>query len=200
MFGEHFHYQFFANQPQFPNTANWTTGGGGLGGSGINAVVQQTLLSNGKPFPEGIALNTWLGNVGALTNGQLPIAAPKYDAVVSGTNVSTAWVVTAPPATQSTQYFSWDMPFNAPIDDAGVPAYCGRVVFSDLHVSGSAGGVKSGEDYKTSQVVPTGCDATATLQPDEDALEFILFDLSSCVTPVGYPPAPPPAPEAGMAQ
>ncbi len=205
VFGEHFHYQFFANQTQFANTANWTTsgGGGGIGSSGISAVVQTTLLSNGKPFPEGVALNAWLGNVGALSGGMLPIATPRYDAVVSGTNVSTAWIVTAPSApTQSTQYFSWDMPFNAPVDDAGVAQYCGRVVFSDLHVSGSAGGggIGNGEDYTSSQVVPTGCDSTATLQPDEDALEFILFDLSSCVTPVGYPPAPPPPPEAGMAQ
>jgi hypothetical protein len=203
VFGEHFHYQFFANQTPFPNTASWMTSGGGIGNSGIDAVVQTTLLSNGKPFPEGVALNTWLGNVGALTGGQLPIAAPRYDALVSGTNVSTAWIVTAPSApTQSTQYFSWDMPFNAAVNDAGLPAYCGRVVFSDLHVSGSAGGLKGGEDYTSAlgSTVPTGCDATATLQPDEDALEFILFDLSSCVTPVGYPPAPPPAPEAGMAQ
>jgi hypothetical protein len=203
VFGEHFHYQFFANQPQFANTATWMTGSLGGLGSGIDAVVQTTLLSNNQPFPEGIALNTWLGNVGALTGGMLPIAAPRYDALVSGTNVSTAWIVTAPSApTKSTQYFSWDMPFNAPVDDAGVPQYCGRVVFSDLHVSGSAGGLKGGEDYTAAlgSTVPTGCDSTATLQPDEDALEFILFDLSSCVTPVGYPPAPPPAPEAGMAQ
>jgi hypothetical protein len=205
VFGEHFHYQFFANQPQFANTATWMTSGGGIGNSGIDAVVQTTLLSNGQPFPEGIALNTWLGNVGALTSGDLPIPVPRYDALVSGTNVSTAWIVTAPSApTKSTQYFSWDMPFNAPITDAGTPAYCGRVVFSDLHVSGSAGGGggAKGEDYTSAlgSTVPTGCDSTATLQPDEDALEFILFDLSSCVTPVGLPPKPPPAPEGGTYQ
>jgi hypothetical protein len=47
--------------------------------------------------------------------------------------------------------------------------------------------------------VPTGCDSTAKLSADEDAIEFILFDLSSCVTPIGYPPKPPPTgPEAGI--
>jgi hypothetical protein len=94
------------------------------------------------------------------------------------------------------------MPFNPPISDAGVPEYCGRVVFSDLHVSGSNPGQGNSEDYTAAlgSTVPTGCDSSATLAADEDALEFILFDLSSCVTPVGYPPKPPPAPEAGTAQ
>jgi hypothetical protein len=114
--------------------------------------------------------------------------------------VSTPWIQASNGSSpMSSQYFSWDMPFNPPVNDAGVPQYCGRVVFSDLHVSGSNG--LGGIDYTSSTVVPTGCASTATLQADEDALEFILFDLSSCITPVGYPPKPPqPPPEAGPAQ
>lgn len=198
VFAEHFHYQFFANQAQFPNTANWTPGGAYP--NPITGSVQTTLL-NGQPFPEGQALETWLTDVGALTSNVLPIQVARQDATVVAANVSTPWVVSGPgisPA--STQYFSWDMPFNPPKDDAGVPEYCGRVVFSDLHVSG---GGSSSEDYTSSTVVPTGCAATTKLSPDEDALEFILFDLSSCVTPIGFPPKPPPPqpmPEAGMAQ
>jgi hypothetical protein len=204
VFGEHYHYAFFANQTQFANTATWSGGAGGKGGGdmypgAITGTIETTLLKNGQTFPEGVALNTWLGNVGALSGGTLPIPVARHDAVVSGTNVSTAWVVSSPGVSPaSTQYFSWDMPFNAPVDDAGVPQYCGRVVFSDLHVSGSNPGQGNSEDYTTSQIVPTGCDSTAALLADEDALEFILFDLSSCVTPVGYPPKPPPAMEGGI--
>jgi hypothetical protein len=46
--------------------------------------------------------------------------------------------------------------------------------------------------------VPQGCDATTKLSPDEDAIEFILFDLSSCITPAGFTPQPPS--EGGIAQ
>jgi hypothetical protein len=81
------------------------------------------------------------------------------------------------------------------VSDAGVPEYCGRVVYSDMHVSGSAADYQGGSD-----VVPTGCDTTTALSPDEDAIEFILFDLSSCITPVGFTPQPTPAPEGGTAQ
>ncbi len=194
VFAEHYHYQFFANQPQFANTADWSQAGSYAYSGGISAAVQTTLL-NGQPFPEGVALQSWLTNVGALSGGLLSIAQPRSDAVVNAGNVSTRWLESSGVSPETTQYFSWDMPFSPPVSDAGVPEYCGRVVFSDLHVS-SGGGTN---DYLSSQTVPTGCDSTATLQADEDALEFIFFDLSSCVTPIGFPPVPPPPPpiEAG---
>jgi hypothetical protein len=207
VFGEHYHYAFFANQSQFPNTADWSqsqcaTQPGGMQGcdaypGSITGQVQTT-LPNGKPFPEGQALETWLQNVGAAQGGALSIGVARHDALVSAANVSTPWIQASD--NSSSQYFSWDMPFNAPVNDAGVPQYCGRVVFSDLHVSGSNG--IGGIDYGNgNNSVPGGCANTATLQADEDALEFILFDLSSCITPVGYPPVPPqPPPEAGTAQ
>jgi hypothetical protein len=217
VFGEHYHYAFFANQSQFPNTADWSQSQCAMGNpnlQGCDAYTDpntgmavpitgqvQTTLPNGKPFPEGQALQTWLQNVGAAQNGSLPITIARHDALVGSGNVSTPWVQASPGTSpMSSQYFSWDMPFNAPVNDAGVPQYCGRVVFSDLHVSGSNAG--GGIDYENGvTTVPAGCASTATLQADEDALEFILFDLSSCITPVGYPPAPPqPPPEAGPAQ
>ena len=69
---------------------------------------------------------------------------------------------------------------NAPAaKDGGPPNYCGRAVFSDLHV-GSASGDASNP--------PDGCNANAPLSPQEKALEFMLFDLSACVISDAEPP------------
>ena len=59
------------------------------------------------------------------------------------------------------------------------------MVYSDLHVGAASGDY--GEDGGSSMVpaksiVPTGC-ASRDLSPQEKALEFMLFDLSACVTP-----------------
>ena len=83
----------------------------------------------------------------------------------SGVNV-------APLPANSTQYFSFNTPIGG-TGDAAAP-YCGRVVYSDLHVGAAAG------DYGSSTTVPTGC-AGGKLTPQEKALEYMLLDLASCV-------------------
>jgi hypothetical protein len=209
VFAEHYHYAFFTGYgsltgtayPEFANVASWTNLGAFGNDSPYNndiTGVIETTLPNGSKFPEGAALKSWLGGLtpSALNAGGeivVPEANARDTATVSATNLATPWVITdSTVKPTSAQYFSWDMPFDAGLNDAGVPQYCGRVVYSDMHVSGSA------NDYGSSSVVPTGCDSTAALTPDEDAIEFILFDLSSCITPVGFTPQPPP-PEGGIA-
>jgi hypothetical protein len=206
VFAEHYHYAFFtgaagAGYSQFNNVGNWTnvynTGNDEPYSADISGVIETT-LPNGNKFPEGTALKTWLGNVGALNASSeivVPVANARDTVTVSGSNVGTPWVQTDPSVSPaSTQYFSWDMPFNPPVSDAGVPQYCGRAVYSDMHVSGSAADYQGGNS-----TVPGGCDATSKLSPDEDAIEFILFDLSSCVVPIGSTPVPP-SPEGGVIQ
>jgi hypothetical protein len=48
---------------------------------------------------------------------------------------------------------------------------CGKVVFSDMHVSGGPGQ----GNY------PSSCGSSLTLTPQEKALAFMFFDISSCV-------------------
>ena len=63
-------------------------------------------------------------------------------------------------------------------------------------MSGGAGSSQPGiaPDYPgfstSGGIVPDGC-AAHDLTPQEKALEFMIFDLSSCLTPVGMPPVPP---------
>jgi hypothetical protein len=192
VFASHFHYAWFNSGPfsTAANLATWTTGANILGGMGgnINADVQTTLLTGG-PFPKGVAMKQWLGTVGALgvngaPAGELPIQQARHNANLSATNTSsTSWIVpdsNAKASAGTTMYFS----FNTPLG-AAPEAQCGRVVFSDLHVGGGSKDMGG--------TVPTEC-ATADLSPQEKALEFMLFDLSSCVVPdtvspdAGVPP------------
>jgi hypothetical protein len=180
VFASHFHYSWFNTGPfGTANLATWTPGVNAIGD--ITADVLTT-LPNGQPFPKGTAMKQWLGNVGALTAGLLPIVQAKHNSDVSVANTpSTPWIVPVPSDVPGeTQYFSFDTPLQAPSDHK-----CGRVVFSDLHVTGA------GNDYPTgSPITPGGCEL-ADLSPQEKALEFMLFDLSACLTPVSLPPMAP---------
>jgi hypothetical protein len=188
VFASHFHYAWFNSGPYgAANLATWTPGVNSMH-KPSNGVIQTT-LTNGQPFPKGQAMQQWLGNVGALGTsgapaGELFIDQAKHNADVSAANVaSTPWIVAdqlaSPPG--ATQYFSFDTPLDVPANQQ-----CGRVVFSDLHVGAASGDYGGGIG-----TVPSGC-ANNPLSPQEKALEFMLFDLSSCLTQVSQPPQPPP--------
>ncbi len=185
VFASHWHYAWFNSGPfGAASLATWKTGTQNIGD--LNATIVTTLF-NGSPFPKGLAMKQWLGNVGALgvagaPPGELPILAARHNADVAATNTpSQPWILTNPASSPPgvTEYFSFDTPPGVPVSQQ-----CGRVVFSDLHVGAAA------NDYPTTPVVPTGC-AVADLAPQEKALEFMLFNLSSCLTPVNLPPQPP---------
>jgi hypothetical protein len=177
VFASHFQYSWLNSGPfGAANLATWSPGANNMGDVTANIVTT---------FPKGLALSQWLGNVGALTAGELPISAARHNSDVGPANTaSQAWIkadAKANPA-GATEYFTFNTPIGAMPDKQ-----CGRVVFSDLHVGAGSG------DYAgaSTQVVPTGC-ATTDLSPQEKALEFMLFDLSSCVTPDSQPPPQPP--------
>jgi len=198
-FASHFHYSWFSGPIQSAgsntysapadwgsNLATWGQGGGGGFSNGpIGGVIDQTLNGGNQPFAKGQALYQWLGLNNALgQNGvpahELSIYQPRYDAVVgSGNKPSQPWITSD--TGNHTMYFSFDTPVNAPpAPDGGAPNYCGRAVFSDLHVAGNP-------STNDNPPPPGGC-STGDLSPQEKALEFMLFDLSSCVVPDSTPP------------
>ena len=191
VFASHYHYAWFAGpletgqsyspNPDWSNLASWTSGEPGLT-TPVGGVIDNS-------FSGGFAMHQWLANVGALSDagalvdagtvpgGELPVYNSRFNANVGPTNTgSQAWI-TADPATAPgtnaaqypTTYFSFDTPVNA-----ATGSYCGRAVFSDLHVGGSP-------TTDDNPPPPTGCDQV-DLSPQEKALEFMLFDLSSCLT------------------
>ena len=89
---------------------------------------------------------------------------------------------------QSTQYLT----FNTPVEAASANQ-CGRVVFTDVHVS------NAGDSSHPEVPFPMGCTAPADMTSQEKALEFMFFDLSSCVQIVTGQPTVPPIPLPGTA-
>jgi hypothetical protein len=201
-FGSHYHYAWFsgpigsgqaysAPADWGTNLANWTANGNGTGGGGFNiggtpigGTIVTTLNGSTMPFAKGEALDKWLGIVNALGQngvpaGELSIYQPRYNAqVVAADKPSQPWITSSP----WTMYFSFDTPINPPpVVGELAPQYCGRAVFSDLHVAG--------DPSTTDTSSPPGGCATGALSPQEKALEFMLFDLSACVIPDTVPPS-----------
>ncbi len=124
-------------------------------------------------FAKGALLSEWLKTVGAsATAGKIRINTLRRD--FTGVNAPTQqWMYLAGNPT-----IPQHVTFNTPLG-ASAQSQCGRVVFSDFHVEDSTDANKK---------FPTECGASS-MTPQEKLLEFMLFDLASCVQPDQIPPA-----------
>ena len=206
-------HSYTANADWGTNLASWNNNDPGAAGNTVGATIDTTLNVGGGPFPKGEALQSWLGTVGALgTNvggtkvaaNEVAVEGPSFDPNVTSANtVSQAWATydsTAGAGTYTTAYFSFNTPVAAAAPpDGGAAPYCGRVVFSGLHVGAADSDGTGGSSVPTSSTCSPG---PGMLSAQEKVLEFMLFDLSSCVTPdtaapgspIIVPPPPPPPP------
>ena len=181
IFATHYHYTWFKNSPNgdFKSVAKWGTGDG-FGNDGVHDVVQELSQDPSQQFPKGVALANWLLATGASsTLGKIPLVETR-DSVTAVQGESQAWISNTQLSGSQTvkvpRYFS----FNTPIGEAP-ENQCGRSVFSDIHVSGTTG----------SGGFPNSCPAPGGLSAQQKALEFMFFDLSSCVQSDSTPPVIP---------
>jgi hypothetical protein len=177
-FGTHYHYNWFA-QPTGPADyqmqAPWLT----------NVGFNSSGFMIDTSFPRGKAFADWAqANAVTTTYGQIDVTDTRND--VAGLNGgmqgngtyknSTQWIYH--PSNQ-TLYFSFNAPTAKPVKDQ-----CGRAVFSDVHLSG--------DTYPASGSFPGYCAGATGHDKDEQALEFLFFDLSSCVQDDKSNPIQPP--------
>jgi hypothetical protein len=172
---------------------NWAFGASQTNASQITTVDESTVVPpaviGGLPNPKGTSFATWLVNVGASTiRNEVPVTSPRYTAPsIKDPAQAERWVyvdparsITTVPGSNPAQPQSsvQDALFTTPLD---VPAdqRCGKVVFSDMHVaSGSTS--NTANPFPGTGINNNGC-STADLTPQEKALAFIFFDISSCI-------------------
>lgn len=164
IFGSHYHDKFIWNDKTedmpYPEVVKFS--------SGASALPSPATGTINTGFPKGEALADWLVNVGASsTRGQISIidAENTVESVLHPSAIS--WITSPEAKTPGAPiYFSFPTPVVGPA--------CGRMVFSDIHVA-------SGSGDTGKQPFPEGC-TNPELTPQQAALAFMIFDLSSCVT------------------
>jgi hypothetical protein len=134
--------------------------------------TQPTLVDESSS--KGVPFATWLLNVGASTmRDQLPVIDARYTCKSVTPGKAEQWVYVDPARPLLTGVTGvQDMLFTTPLQDEPENR-CGKVVFSDMHVSSDSSS-KPGTPY------PGGC-STTPLTAQEKALAFIFFDIASCV-------------------
>lgn len=181
IFASHYAYTYLhQTTTSFDGTATWG-GNQSTEASAHNPTTGIIDLSHGK----GQAFNAWLGDVNALHptygDGYISIIDPRGYVQAVSSSMTDRFVYTdanhivpAPHnadinAQSAVQQYSFNTPLDVPADEA-----CGRVLYSAFHVAGT--------NLDTSNsVFPEHCN-TNPLTPQEKILEFMIFDLSACVT------------------
>jgi hypothetical protein len=165
LFGSHYYDKFIWNDKTedkpYPEVVKFQ--------SGASALPSPAIGNINTTFPKGNALADWLVNVKASSiRGQISIvdAENTVQSVLHPNAIS--WIGSPDAKTPGAPiYFSFPTPVDGPA--------CGRMVFSDIHVA-------SGSGDTGKQPFPTGC-TNPELTPQQAALAFMIFDLSSCVQP-----------------
>jgi hypothetical protein len=176
VFATHFSYVWLEGDSEWVNSATW-----GAGGQATSSDTTALRSDVNTGFPKGLAFSQWLSNVGALAVTTPPRVDILYSrkSVTDAPAATTKWITSpSTPWVKTVQHMTFNTPFTA----TDPKNYCGRVLFSDFHVNNGS---------TSSATFPAHCTGT-TLTAQEKILEFMLFDLASCVNGDNLPPPPPP--------
>jgi hypothetical protein len=172
-FATHFSYSWLFQNNPFNTVANWNVDADYANGKSPPASVNANV--NLPPTNlEGTVFSNWLHLVGAMPNPQtVNITFPRHD-VNTVVLPSVDWIDGHDTVTNSFETLHFT--FNTPVGQA---SQCGHVIYSDFHVTNTAD--------SPATVFPAECDANG-LTAQEKVLEYMIWDLASCVP---GPPTPP---------
>jgi hypothetical protein len=181
LFLDHLHFYWLNhNDDSWQSSADYPGAGGDLT---IPTFQVDTTFFKGNAFAD------WLVAVNASpTRGSIDLVGVQFSVRATTPPMTQQWIFTdqnnLDPSKHAVEYMTMNTPVELASTDAG--AQCGRVVLTDLHVSSA-----SHESSHAEVPFPGGC-MLADLTPQEKALEFMFFDLSSCVQPESVKPTVPP--------
>ena len=189
-FVTHFYYNWFSPESacegkatcqgpsDFNGVASWCAGSCGQGVKGLSSYYVDT------SFPKGKAFGDWLQSEGVTTSpGVITLDETQSDLAndVGTVTGATRWIYSASSPTEPS-YLTKYLTFNTPVGTA--PAQqCGRAEFTEFHLS----------DFSSGATFPAECagGSAGAHANNEAALEFLFFDLSSCVQDDTQPPKQP---------
>ena len=187
LFVSHLHFYWLVNRPQDLDRSAQPY-------DEMTQLGDDVVLTVNQTFPKGMALAQWL-------NGPIVNASPTLGQITASGLEHSVNTVNAPTsewiylpgsgAARSTQYLSFNTPVGAP-----EAMQCGKVVFTDIHIQKSVGST-GGDDSDPDKPFPSGCKPNM-MSPQAKALEFLFFDLTSCVEPPNTMPQPPIPQPPGM--
>jgi len=163
----HLQYYWFRNGPApWPSTATYLDPQADLPDP-TSATVSTT-------FPRGAALADWLVATGASpTRGSLLLYGTQFT-VATVAAPTLAWLTETNP-TVATKLLTFDTPV-----EPTAANQCGRVGLLDFHAKITVANQNGKDTSDPSMPFPTGCKSTI-LTPQEQALEFMLFDVGACI-------------------
>jgi len=186
VFATHYSYAWLDSaapyDSQFTGVANWTVNAEQQIPTGVGTV--------NTGFTDGATLAQWLQNANATlqgTSNQIDISTLRTDvgSVIAPTQ---SWLtLNSGSYSGSTGNPVMQMTFNTPVG-AAASSQCGRVMYNDYHVyNASSGGSSYNSALPNGQTFSQCSQQPHTMTPQEEMLEYALFDLSSFVTPVVVP-------------
>nr|HEX4312879.1 hypothetical protein [Kofleriaceae bacterium] len=187
VFATHFSYVWLTNDGSagantgprpFSQTATWDVNQSEA--DTATGFVDTTLQGDPDTQARRVAFAQWLQLTGASpTAGQIPVTAVRQDVDAISSVAATAsgapaqrWLYASGSPFSAPLTYTFDTPIAYP-PAAKPAAQCGRVMFSDFHVS-------DGSAYDST--FPSECD-DGPMTPQERTLEFMLFDLATCTGP-----------------
>ena len=191
VFATHYSYVWLTNSTgsissntapvPWSQSATWHVNQGSYNSS--TGTVDTSLQGDAGTQTRRIAFADWLQQVGASTTlGQIPVNVVRNDfdavntaaATMAGTPVQ-QWLTTtaASGAFDGPLHYTFDTPI-AYSPNPAPTTQCGRVLYSDFHVYDANLGSNPPPTF------PSEC-SNGTMNAQEKTLEFMLFDLASCV-------------------